>query len=63
MNATKIISEQKISITGINVVNTSANQGVIHIYVDVKNTEELNTLINKLSSLKEAIEVKREKGE
>ena len=62
VNLTKLISEEKIDLTGVNVNNNEDNI-LIQVYVDVKNTQELNSLITKLNGVKDVIEAKRAKGE
>lgn len=63
LNITKLISEQKIDLTGVNVINLENNTILLKIFVDVKDKEELLLLMQKIESLKEVINVKREKGE
>ena len=63
VNVTKLLSEEKVDISGVNVYNLEKNQQLLSLYVSVKDTNELNSIINKLSSLKDVLEVKRAKGE
>ncbi len=63
VNITKLLSEEKVDISGVNVYNLEKNQQLLSLYVSVKDTNELNSIINKLSSLKDVLEVKRAKGE
>ena len=63
LNITKLISEQKIDITGLNVFNLENNVVSLKINVDVKDKEELNSLMTKIEGLKEVISVLRTKGE
>lgn len=62
VNITKKIAENKIDITGIKVKEVENKINMIEIEVEVKNTEELSSLINKLSSDKSIIKVERTKG-
>ena len=62
LNITKIIINEKINLTGVNV-NNMLGQILVDIFVDVKNLVELNLLMNKLTSINDVIEVKRAKGE
>lgn len=63
VNITKLLSEEKVDISGVNVYNLEKNQQLLSLYVSVKDINELNSIINKLSSLKDVLEVKRAKGE
>lgn len=62
LNITKIIINEKIDLTGVNVNNLSG-QVLIDVFVDVKNLDELNLLMKKLTSISDVVEVKRAKGE
>ena len=63
LNITKLLSDEKIELSGVNVFNIEKNQQLLSIFVNVKDVNELNSIINKLSSLKDVIEVTRAKGE
>jgi len=63
VNVTKLISEQKIDLTGVNVFNLENNMIMLKVYVDVKDKEELQFLMNKIENIKDVLSVKREKGE
>lgn len=63
VNVTKLITDNKLDLTGVNVSSIDSNSILLKVYVDVKDTRELQGLINKLESVKDVIEVKREKGE
>ena len=63
VNVTKLITDNKIELTGVNVNNIDNNTILLKVFVAVKDIQELQSLINKLTSIKDVIEVKREKGE
>lgn len=63
LNITKLLSDEKIELSGVNVFNIEKNQQLLSIFVNVKDVNELNSIINKLSSLKDVVEVTRAKGE
>jgi len=63
LNVTKLISEQKIDLTGVNVNNLENNMILLKVYVDVKDRDELLLLMKKIENLKEVVSVQREKGE
>jgi len=63
LNVTKLLIDEKINLTGVNVQNIDNNLQLLDIYVDVINTDELNSLINKLRLVKDVLEVNRAKGE
>lgn len=62
LNITKKIAESKIDIIGIKVKEIENKINMIEIEVEVKNTEELTALINKLSLDKNILKVERTKG-
>lgn len=63
LNITKLLSDEKIELSSVNVFNIEKNQQLLSIFVNVKDVNELNSIINKLSSLKDVVEVTRAKGE
>lgn len=62
LNITKIIINEKINLTGVNV-NNNQDVVVVDVFVDVKNLDELNMLINKLKDMPNVLSVARAKGE
>ncbi len=54
-----IVSDTKVSLKTLNARSTKDGLGIAEISVEVTNTEQLNHLINKLSRLKDVIEVTR----
>ncbi len=62
LNITKIIINEKINLTGVNV-NNNQDVVVVDVFVDVKNLVELNMLINKLKDMPNVLSVARAKGE
>ncbi|MBE5746030.1 MAG: bifunctional (p)ppGpp synthetase/guanosine-3',5'-bis(diphosphate) 3'-pyrophosphohydrolase [Clostridiales bacterium] len=63
VNVTKVITENKIDLTGVNVNNIDSNLILLKVSVDVKDITELQSLIHKLEAIKEVVDVKREKGD
>ena len=62
VNLTKKIAENKVDITGIKVKEIENKINLIEIEVEVKNTEELTSLINKLHQDKSVLKIERTKG-
>ncbi len=62
LNITKILLDEKINMTGLNTTKTS-DQQLIDLYVDVKNLDELNKLMQKIKKISGVYEVERSKGE
>lgn len=63
LSISKLLSDEKIDLTGVTINPIDNNQQLLNIYIDVKDIVELKSIINKLSSIKDVIEVKRAKGE
>lgn len=59
MNVTKIVFNEKLSLTGLSVLE--GKEKIIHLYVEVKDIDQLQDLINKLSVVKGVIDIKRAK--
>lgn len=58
MNVTKTIFNEKINLTGLNVVDSN-KEIILHIYIDVKDINQLQDLINKLAVVNGVIDIKR----
>lgn len=56
---TVLISEFNLIVTGVNAKLTKNNMAVIHLTVEINDTEQLVKLIKKIQAMPEIIEVKR----
>jgi len=59
LEVANVVSDTKVSLKTLNARSTKDGLGIVEITVEVTNTEQLNHLINKLSRLKDVIEVTR----
>jgi len=59
LEVANVVSDTKVSLNTLNARSTKDGLGIVEITVEVTNTEQLNHLINKLSRLKDVIEVTR----
>ena len=62
LELTKKLTELKVELMGLKVSNLDSFTNLIQIEVNVKDTEELTSLINKLSQDKNIIKIERAKG-
>jgi GTP pyrophosphokinase len=56
---TVLISEFNLIVTGVNAKLTKNNMAIIHLTVEINDTEQLVKLIKKIQAMPEIIEVKR----
>lgn len=56
---TVLISDLNLVVTGVNAKLSKTNIAVIHLTLEISDSEQLNRLINKIRSMPEILEVKR----
>ena len=59
VGVTNKISEEEISLKGMNARTTKENTAIINLILEIVNTEQLERIIKKLSSIKGVFEVNR----
>jgi len=59
LEVANVVNDTKVSLKTLNARSTKDGLGIVEITVEVSNTEQLNTLINKLRRIKDIIEVTR----
>jgi len=62
VDISKILTEMKIDVTGINSRTTKHEKATINISFDVRSTEELNSIVGKIRQVESVLDIERSTG-